>query len=145
MAWVGKDLKDHLVSFNPPAMFRVTNLQTRLPRTTSSLALYASRDGASTASLGNPIQCTTGVLSRKLQQNLPLQVLSILQQPSLSGSLFHFLAILDITQRQIFKRMSRAVINTTLNIWFPMQYRFRGLRFFKHTDNLGDKKTLRHL
>jgi len=44
-------------SFNPPAMCRVTNHQTRLPRATSSLALNASRDGASTASLGNLFQC----------------------------------------------------------------------------------------
>ena len=35
-------------------MHRVTNHQTRLPRATSSLALNASRDGASTTSLGNP-------------------------------------------------------------------------------------------
>jgi len=34
-------------------MCRVANQQTRLPRATSSLALNASRDGASTASLGN--------------------------------------------------------------------------------------------
>ena len=45
--------------FNPPAMCRVTNHQTRLPRATSSLALNASRDGASTASLGNLFQCGT--------------------------------------------------------------------------------------
>ena len=52
MAWVEKDLKDHLFSV-PLAMCRVSNHQTRLPRATSSLALNASRDGASTASLGN--------------------------------------------------------------------------------------------
>jgi len=34
-------------------MCRVASQQTRLPRATSSLALNASRDGASTASLGN--------------------------------------------------------------------------------------------
>ena len=38
---------------HPPAMCKVANHQTRLPRATSSLALNASRDGASTASLGN--------------------------------------------------------------------------------------------
>ena len=38
-------------------MCRVANYQTRLPRATSSLALNASRDGASTASLGNLFQC----------------------------------------------------------------------------------------
>ena len=38
---------------HPPTTCRVTNHQTRLPRATSSLALNASRDGASTASSGN--------------------------------------------------------------------------------------------
>ena len=41
-----------IIEFQPPAMCRVANQQTRLPRATSSLALNASRDGASTASLG---------------------------------------------------------------------------------------------
>ena len=35
-----------IIQFQPPAMCRVTNHQTRLPRATSSLALNASRDGA---------------------------------------------------------------------------------------------------
>ena len=48
MAWVEKEK-----GFNPPAMCRVVNHQTRLPRATSSLALNASWDGASTASLGS--------------------------------------------------------------------------------------------
>jgi len=42
-----------LIQFPPPAMCRVANQQPRLPRATSSLALNACRDGASTASLGN--------------------------------------------------------------------------------------------
>ena len=54
MAWVEKEK-----GFNPPAMCRVVNHQTRLPRATSSLALNASRDGASTTSLGNLFQCVT--------------------------------------------------------------------------------------
>ena len=41
-----------LTQFQPPAMCRVANQQPRLPRATSSLALNACRDGASTASLG---------------------------------------------------------------------------------------------
>jgi len=40
-----------LLQFQPPAMCRVANQQPRLPRATSSLALSACRDGASTASL----------------------------------------------------------------------------------------------
>uniref|UniRef100_A0A669QC17 UBC core domain-containing protein n=1 Tax=Phasianus colchicus TaxID=9054 RepID=A0A669QC17_PHACC len=44
-------------------MCRVTNQQTRLPRATSSLALNACRDGASTASLGNLFQCLTTLWS----------------------------------------------------------------------------------
>ena len=51
MAWVEKDHND--IWFQPPAMCRVANQQTRLLRATSSLALNASRDGASTISLGN--------------------------------------------------------------------------------------------
>jgi len=47
------------IEFQPPAVCRVTNKQTRLPRATSSLALNASRDGASTASFGNLFQCVT--------------------------------------------------------------------------------------
>ena len=39
-----------LIQFQPPAMCRVANQQPRLPRATSSLALNACRDGASTAS-----------------------------------------------------------------------------------------------
>jgi len=58
MAWVEKDHNDHRVS-TPPAMCRVDNHQTRLPRATSSLALNASRDGTSTTSLGNLFQCVT--------------------------------------------------------------------------------------
>ena len=41
-----------MIQFQPPAICRVANHPTRLPRATSSLALNASRDGASTASLG---------------------------------------------------------------------------------------------
>jgi len=42
-----------IVEFQPPAMCRVTDHQTGLPRATSSLALNASRDGAFTTYLGN--------------------------------------------------------------------------------------------
>ena len=38
-------------------MCRIVSHQTRLPRATSSLAFNASRDGASTTSLGNLFQC----------------------------------------------------------------------------------------
>ena len=50
MAWVAKDHNAHPVP--TPCYVRVTNQQPRLPRATSSLALNACRDGASTASLG---------------------------------------------------------------------------------------------
>ena len=46
-----------LIQFQPPAVCRVTNQQTRLPRATSSLALNACRDGACTASLGIAPRC----------------------------------------------------------------------------------------
>ena len=51
--WPGLKRTAVIIEFQPPAMCRVANHQTRLPRATSSLALNASRDGASTASLGN--------------------------------------------------------------------------------------------
>ena len=46
-------------------MCRVANHQTRLPRATSSLALNASRDEASTTSLGNLFQCVTALCVKK--------------------------------------------------------------------------------
>jgi len=48
--WPGLKRSTMLIQFQPPAMCRVANQQTRLPRATSSLALNACRDGASTAS-----------------------------------------------------------------------------------------------
>ena len=60
-------------------MCRVGNHQTRLPRATSSLALNASRDGASTPSLGNLFQCviTLTVKNFFLLSNLNLPCLSL--------------------------------------------------------------------
>ena len=59
-------------------MCMVTNHETRLPRATSSLALNASRDGASTASLGNLFQCVTTLCVKNflLTSNLNLPCLS---------------------------------------------------------------------
>ena len=48
--WPGLKRTTIIIEFQPPAMCRVVNHRTRLPRATSSLALNASRDGASTAS-----------------------------------------------------------------------------------------------
>ena len=53
LEWPGLKRTTVLIQFQPPAMCRVANQQPRLPRATSSLALNACRDGASTASLGN--------------------------------------------------------------------------------------------
>jgi len=66
-------------------MCRVANHQTMLPRATSSLALNASRDGASTISLGNLFHCVTTLcfssfLRRKnflLISNLNLRCLNL--------------------------------------------------------------------
>jgi len=46
--WPGLKMTTMPIQFQPPAMCRVANQQTRLPRATSSLALNACRDGAST-------------------------------------------------------------------------------------------------
>ena len=51
--WPGLKRTTMLIQFQPPAMCSVSNQQTRLPRATSSLALNASRDGASTAYVGS--------------------------------------------------------------------------------------------
>ena len=55
-----------LIQFQPPAMCRVTNQQTRLPRATSSLAWNACRDGAST-----PPWATCSVPHHPLGEKLP--------------------------------------------------------------------------
>ena len=64
-------------------MCRVTNHQTRLPRATSRLAMNASRDGASTVSLGNLFQCVTTLSERNLLliSNLNLPCLSLRSFP----------------------------------------------------------------
>ena len=49
----------HTISFQPPAIGRDANHHTRLLTAPSSPALNASREGASTASLGNLFQCLT--------------------------------------------------------------------------------------
>jgi len=48
--WPGLERTTVIISFQPPAMCRVAHQETRLPRATSSLALNACRDGASTTS-----------------------------------------------------------------------------------------------
>ena len=60
-------------------MGRVANHQTRLPRATSSLALNASRDQASTTSLGNLFHCVTTLCVKNflLISNLNLPCLSL--------------------------------------------------------------------
>jgi len=52
MVYLGWNFKDHLDPI-PPAMNRVASQQICPPRDPSNLALNASRDGASTATLGN--------------------------------------------------------------------------------------------
>jgi len=49
--WSGLKRPTMPIQFQPPAMCRVANQQPRLPRATSSLALNACRDGASTTDL----------------------------------------------------------------------------------------------
>jgi len=108
MAWVEKDHNAH--QFQPPAMCRATNHQPRLPRATSSLALNASRDGASTISLGNLFHCVSGLhrlvscLSKptvlQTRKSQPTQffmaqklswIMSHLYSPSVNSSKFYFI------------------------------------------------------
>jgi len=93
MAWVEKDHNGHWVS-TPPAMCRVANHQTRLPRATSSLTLNASKDGASPTSLGNLFQCVTTLWVEHflLMSNLNFPCFSLKPFPlvlSLSSSIGH--------------------------------------------------------
>ena len=82
MAWVAKEHSAHPVP--TPCYVQVTNQQPRLPRATSSLALNACRDGASTASLGNLFQCisTLWVKNFLLIDNLNLPCLSLIPFPN---------------------------------------------------------------
>ena len=71
--WPGLKRTTMVIEFQSPTMCRVANHQTRLPRATSSLALNASSNGASTTSLGNLFQCvTTCVKNFLLISNLNL-------------------------------------------------------------------------
>jgi len=85
--WPGLKGPRWSLSSNPPAMCSVSNHQPRLPRATSSLALNASRDGASTTSLGNLFQCVTTpwVKNFFLISNLNLPCLSLKLRPSTCG------------------------------------------------------------
>ena len=64
--WSGLKRATMLIWFQPPAVCRAVNQQTRLPRATSSLALNVCRDGASTASLGNLFQCISTLWVKNL-------------------------------------------------------------------------------
>jgi len=68
MAWVEKDHNAH--QFQPPAMCRVTNQQTRLPRATSSLALNASRGWSTHSLLGQPVPVHHHPLSEEIPPNI---------------------------------------------------------------------------
>jgi len=77
MVWVGSNLKYNLVQ-TPLAMGRDTFHYTMLLRASSSLALNASREGASTTSLGNMIQGLTTLIVKNFF------LISDLIQPSCS-------------------------------------------------------------
>jgi len=88
-------------------MCRVTNHQTRLPRATSSMALNASRDGASTASLGNLFQCVTTLCVKNvlLISNLNLPCLSLKPFP------------LVLSLSTFVNSLSLSFLYTPLNYW----------------------------
>jgi len=77
--WPGLKRTTMIISFQHPAMCRVANQQTRLPKAISSLALNASRDGASTTSLGNLFQYIITLCVKNFLQisNLNLPCLSL--------------------------------------------------------------------
>jgi len=101
--------------FQSPAMCRVTNQQTRLPRATSSLALNASRVWGIHSLLGQPVQCVTTLWVKNflLISNLNLPCLSlkpfplVLSNEPLLGSILSSLApnfwgVQQIVPREMF-------------------------------------------
>jgi len=106
-------------------MCRVANQQTRLPRATSSLALNASRAGASTASLGNLFQCVTTLCVKNflLISNLNLPCPSLKLFPlvlSLSTLIFFFLIRISLLfykqDKSTLHSMCMLILYTKLNI-----------------------------
>ena len=76
--WSGLKRTSKIIQFHPPAMCEVANHQTRLPRATSSLALNACRDEASTTSLGNLFQCiTTGYAAQLMHHTNAKYILTV--------------------------------------------------------------------
>jgi len=114
-------------------MCGVTKQQTRLPRATSSLALSASRDGASTTILGNLFQCITTLWVRSflLVSNLNLPCLSLKPFPLillLSGHvnfLIHIrLEIPSLSSQYDAREMTlftTVPYNTVTHVIYPMQ------------------------
>ena len=95
-----------IIQFQPPAMCRVVNQQTMLPRATSSLALNASRDGASTTSLGNLFQCVTTLCVKNflLISYLNLPCLSLKPFP-LALSLSTFISVVPTPVYTLFSHV----------------------------------------
>jgi len=62
--WLGFEGTFQTISFQSSAIGRDANHHTRLLTAPSSLALNASREGTSTASLGNPFQCLTTLCAK---------------------------------------------------------------------------------
>ena len=77
--WPGLKRTTMIIQFQPPAMCRVTKHQIRLPRATSSLALSASREGASTTSLGFVVDPQSAFLSwcQHIYLSLPYLILPL--------------------------------------------------------------------
>ena len=96
--WPGLKRITMIIQSQPPAMCRVANHQTRLPRATSSLALNACRDGASTASLGNLFSASPPwVKNFFLISNLDFPCLSLKPFPLILSLLaIHVLGLLEV-------------------------------------------------
>jgi len=59
-----------VTQFQPPAMGRAATNSTRLPKDPSNLVLISHRDGASTASLGQPIPVPQCPLHKEFLPNI---------------------------------------------------------------------------
>ena len=108
-----------IIQFQSPAMCRFANHQIRLPRATSSLALNASSNGASTTFLGNLFQCVTTLCVKNFllisNLNFPSQFKTIPPCPITIHPCKQLYPFLFICSLQVLEgQWSKQIINETV-------------------------------
>ena len=128
-------------------MGRVANHQTRLPRDTSSLALNASRDGASATSLGNLFQCVTTLCVKDffLISNLNLPCPSLKPFPLVLLLSIHYITVSNLFYEP---KRGKAIFNFVLmnnSIQGKSDYVKKKNKKQKNNYQKQNKSPLRHL